>query len=313
MKLFKIAFVVVAAVVSMTSCKKEDVDLSQTPNITGIGGDTWAAGPIDKWIADTLTTPFNIAVKYKWDQFEDLADITKTLVPPDEAVIIPILSAVKKVWIDSYINEASLGFFRNISPKFFYLIGSPAYESNGGLKLGVAEGGRKIILLDMNEIKLKGMPGYQLSDSNSSKEMFRTIHHEFAHILHQNVIYPVEFKNINPNLITANWTDYLDFSLVNPELPAWKDGFISAYAMNTNDDDFAEMVTFLLVNGKDWFEDVLAAIPAGVSDRGTTQQQAITRLRTKESIIVTYFKEVYGIDFVKLQARVRAAVESVIY
>jgi substrate import-associated zinc metallohydrolase lipoprotein len=313
MKIFKIAFVILAATMSLASCKKEEVDLSQIPNITALGGDTWAAGPIDKWIADTLTTPFNIAVKYKWDQFEDLADITKTLVPPDEAVIVPILSAVKKVWIDSYINEASLGFFKNISPKFFYLIGSPAYESNGGIKLGVAEGGRKIILLNMNEIKMKGMPGYQLSDSNLSKQMFHTIHHEFAHIMHQNVIYPVEFKNINPNLITANWQDYYDYSLQNPELPAWRDGFISAYAMNTNDDDFVETVSLLLVNGQGWFDDLLASIPAGVSDRGTTQQQAITRLRTKESIVVTYFKEVYGIDFYKLQSRVRGAIESVIY
>jgi substrate import-associated zinc metallohydrolase lipoprotein len=101
--------------------------------------------------------------------------------------------------------------------------------------------------------------------------------------------------------------------LQNPELPAWKDGFVTAYAMNTNDDDFAETVSLLLVNGQEWFEDLIASIPAGVSDRGTTQQQAITRLRSKESIIVTYFKEVYGIDFYKLQARVRAAVESVIY
>jgi len=312
MKLIKIVFVAVT-MWSLASCKKEEVDLSGIENINGLGGDTWASGPIDKWIADTLTTPYNIAVKYKWDQFEDLADITKTLVPPKEESIIPILNATKKVWIDSYINEASLGFFKKTSPKFFYLIGSPAFESNGAIKLGVAEGGRKIILLDINDIKMKGMPGYQLADSNSSKEMFHTIHHEFAHILNFDIMYPPEFKNINPNLITANWTDYIDYSLPYPELPAVKDGFISAYAMNTNDDDFVETVSLMLVNGKAWFEKLVASIPAGVSDRGTTQQQAISRLRSKESLVVSYYKDAYGIDFYKLQSRVRAAIESVIY
>ena len=113
MKLIKIVLVAVT-MLSLASCEKEEVDLSGIGNINGLGGDTWASGPIDKWIADTLTTPYNIAVKYKWDQFEDLADITKTLVPPKEESIIPILDAVKKVWIDSYISEASLGFFKNL-------------------------------------------------------------------------------------------------------------------------------------------------------------------------------------------------------
>ena len=306
MKLIKIVFIAIAAIL-MGSCKKDTIDLSQIENITGLGGDTWVAGPIDNWINDTLTIPYNISVKYKWDQFEDLADITKTLVPPKEESIIPILSAVKRVWIDSYINEASEGFFKKITPKFFYMIGSPAFESNGAIKLGVAEGGRKIILLNINSIKMKGMPEYALSDSNSSKEMFHTIHHEFGHILHQNIIYPIEFKNLNPNLITSNWQDHY------PDEIAWNDGFVSAYAMNTNDDDFVETVSLMLVNGKGWFENLIASIPAGVTDRGTTQQQAIARLRSKEAIVVNYFKQVYGIDFYKLQTRVRTAVESVIY
>lgn len=306
MKALKLFLLISIIAATLSSCKKEDFNPADAQNINGLGGDTWAKGPIDKWIYDTLTVPYNIAIKYKWDQFEDAADITKILVPPKEEYIIPILSSVRKVWINTYIAEANESFFKRLAPKFFYMIGSPAIEESGALKLGVAEGGRKIILLAINYTKVKGMPGYNLADSFWIKQMFHTIHHEFGHILHQNVIYPQDFKNLNPSLITTRWTDYSDRQ-------ALRDGFISAYAMNNIDDDFVETISIMLVDGKAGFERMIASIPAGVTDRGTTQAQAIARLRAKESIVVNYYKQVYNIDFYRLQARVRATVVSMLY
>lgn len=296
----------IAATIFFASCKKDDFNPADADNLNGLGGDTWAKGPIDNWIRDTLTNPYNIAVKYKWDQFEDISDITKILVPVKEEIVIPLMSSINNVWIKSYIAEASKGFFQNITPKFFYLIGSPAYNDNNTIKLGQAEGGTKIILLALNDTKVKGMAGYKLSDSTGIKRVFQTIEHEFGHILHQHILYPVEWKQLNPNLITSTWTDYTDAE-------ALQDGFISAYAMNTVDDDFVDMIAIMLVNGKNQYEKMLASIPAGTTDRGTTQAQAIARLRAKESIIVTYFKQVWGIDFYSLQARTRAAIEAQIY
>lgn len=288
------------------SCKKEDFDINEANNINGLGGDTWAKGPIDIWINDTLTVPYNISVKYKWDQWESLSDITKILVPPKEESIIPILSATRKAWINPYIAEAGEIFFKKLSPKFMYMIGSPAFEANGGIKLGQAEGGRKIILLATNYTKTKTMPGYALADSFWLKEMFHTIHHEFAHILHQTILYPNEFKNLNPSLFTAEWINYSDEQ-------ALQDGFITAYSMNVVDDDFVEMVSVMLIEGRAGFEAMLAGIPNATSPRGTTRDQAIARLRAKESIVVNYFKQTWNIDFYNLQLRTRAAIESLIY
>lgn len=300
----KIFFAASIVAVLFSSCKKEDFNPSDADNLNGLGGDTWVKGPIDQWIYDSLTAPYNISIKYKWDQFEDKSDISKVLVPIREDYVVPILSAINKVWIQTYIAEASKGFFQKICPKFFYLIGSPAYNDNNTIKLGQAEGGTKIILLDMNRTRVKSMPGYVASaDSNNVKRMFQTIEHEFGHILHQNVLYPQEWKNQNPSLYTSTWTDYTDTD-------ALRDGFLSAYSMNTVDDDFVDMIAIMLVNGKNIYENMIASIPAGVTDRGTTQAQAIARLRSKESIIVNYFKEVWHIDFYSLQARTRAAVEA---
>jgi hypothetical protein len=53
----------VSAIGLFTSCKKEDFNPADAENINGLGGDTWAKGPIDKWIYDTLTVPYNISVK----------------------------------------------------------------------------------------------------------------------------------------------------------------------------------------------------------------------------------------------------------
>jgi substrate import-associated zinc metallohydrolase lipoprotein len=290
----------------ITSCKKEKIDLTQTADLTGLGGDTWVKGPIDNWIYDNLTVPYNVSVKYKWDQFEDISDITDILVPPKEEHIIPVLSAIKTVWIDSYIAEAGDFFFKRLSPKFFYMIGSPAYESNGGIKLGQAEGGRKIILLNVNYTKTKAMAGYVPSDSAWLKEMFHTIHHEFGHILHQNIIYPDAYKTISPNLFTSEWINYTDEQ-------ARQDGFITAYSMNTIDDDFVEMISMMLIEGKAGFEAMIAAIPDETTPRGTTRAVAVARLRTKESIVVNYFKQVWKIDFYRLQIRTRTAIEGLIY
>lgn len=289
-----------------TSCKKEDFDINEANNINGLGGDTWVKGPIDNWIHDTLTVPYNISVKYKWDQWEDLSDITKILVPPKEEIIIPILSATRKAWISPYIAEAGELFFKQLSPKFMYMIGSPAFESNGAIKLGQAEGGRKVILLATNYVKTKTMPGYTLADTFWLKQMFHTIHHEFAHILHQTILYPDEFKDLNPSLYTAEWINYSDQD-------ALRDGFITAYSMNVVDDDFVEMVSIMLLDGRAGFEAKLASIPNGTSPRGITRDQAIARLRAKESIVVNYFKQTWNIDFYNLQLRTRAAIESLIY
>ncbi|MFT3747548.1 MAG: putative zinc-binding metallopeptidase [Agriterribacter sp.] len=289
-----------------SSCVKENFDPSEADNIVDLGGGTWAEGNIDKWINDSLITPYNISVKYKWDAFEDIGDITYITVPPKEEYVTPILSAVRKTWINPYTNVASPEFFNKISPKIIYMVGSPALEESGAIKLGVAEGGKKIILLAINYTKVKGMADYNVADSFWIKEMFLTIHHEFGHILHQNILYPTDFRNLNPSLITSNWQDYTDEE-------ALRDGFITSYSMNTIDDDFVEMISHLLVNGDAWFEEMLASIPDGISDRGTTKDQAIARLRAKRSIVINYYKQAWNIDFAVLQQKVRSAVNTLLY
>lgn len=301
MNILKNSFVLLLAV-SLFSCKKED-SLPDVNNIPGLGGDTWAKGPIDNWVYDSLTVPFNIAVKYKWDQFE--LTLNKTLVPPDEANIIPILSAVKKVWIDSYVAEKDSLFIKKYAPKFFVLCGSASWNNDGTITLGTAEGGKKVVLYVVNSFKTKNMPGYVPADSAQIIQQFHTIQHEFGHILHQTVMYPLDYKKISVGLYTTNWNNVSD-------MQALQDGFITPYSMSNPDDDFVDMIATMLVEGKAQFDKKVNSI-TGVSPNGTTADVAKANLRKKEAMVVEYFRTVWGINFYSLQARSRAAVESLLY
>ena len=90
MKIFKIFLPAFAICIPVLILQKRVIHWA-TLIISGLGGDTWAQGPIDKWIYDSLTVPFNIDVKYKWDEFA-LDQLDKTVVPVKEPIVIPLLS-----------------------------------------------------------------------------------------------------------------------------------------------------------------------------------------------------------------------------
>ncbi|HSC37723.1 MAG TPA: putative zinc-binding metallopeptidase [Chitinophagaceae bacterium] len=288
--------------VLVASCRKSD-SLGDVSNIPGLGGDSSANTAIDQWIYDTLTVPYNVSAKYRWDQFE--LELNKNLTPPSEAKIIPTLSAVKKVWIDTYVAEAGSNFMKQLIPKFFVLVGSASWNTDGTITLGTAEGGRKIVLYVLNNFRVKGMPGYVLSDSVNIKQMFHTIEHEFGHILHQTVLYPASFKTITAGFYTANWNNVSDAA-------ANREGYVTAYAMSAPDEDFVEMISMMLTEGRAGFDRIVNSIPAGTTPDGVTQAQAVARLRSKEATVVGYFKNVWNIDFYSLQTRVRTQVLSLI-
>jgi substrate import-associated zinc metallohydrolase lipoprotein len=286
-------YLVILALAVFASCRKEDAlgDVSQIP---GLGGDTWAPTAIDNWIRDTLTVPYNISAKYKYDQGE--LDFDKTLTPPDESKIIPVLSSIKKVWIDNYVAEAGKPFMQKLVPKYFVLVGSASWNTDGTITLGTAEGGRRIVLYVLNDFRIKGMTGYVPSDSVNIIQMFHTIEHEFGHILHQTIYYPTAFKLITVGSYTSNWNNTTDSS-------AHEKGFISAYAQSAPDEDFVETISIMLTLGKAQYEAMIASIHS---------QDAVNKLRQKEAIVINYFKDVWNINFASLQTRTRNSIDALI-
>jgi substrate import-associated zinc metallohydrolase lipoprotein len=265
----------------LTSCNKNNDNLNI--DIVGLGGDTWPKDSIGRWLRDTLTKPYNIDVKYRWDAFE--LDLDKTLVPPSLDKIVPMMRVVKYGWIDSYEEEAGGDFIRLFCPKQYELVGSVAYNTNGTVTLGEAEAGRKVILYRVNQLNIK--------DTAFVKRVLKTIQHEFGHILHQNILYSAEYPTITPGY-TTTWNTVSDVN-------ARAAGFITPYAMSGPDEDFVEMISVMLTEGK-------ANYDAIVNAQAATPKAA---LRSKELIVVNYFKQNYNIDFYSLQTRCRAKLAAI--
>lgn len=281
MKLFYRYILLLALTAGVVSCKKEKA-LPTTP-IVGLGGDTWVKGPLDFWIDKNYVEPYNIEVKYKWDPYE--LNYAKNLVPVLEDKVEIVMTAVRDIYIKPYEQVAGNTFIRKYSPKLFQLAGSAEYNENGTIVLGQAEGGRKIVLMVINRFEKKNVAEVQ--------RMLHTIHHEFAHILHQNRLYPLEWKGLNPDKITAAW-----FNTTDKE--ANTQGLVTAYAKASPDEDFVETAAVLLVNGQ-------AAFDAIVNDP-FVPQNAKKILRRKEAIVVDYYQREYNIDFRKLQEVTKQAI-----
>ena len=289
MKTQKILLFVSVLTAFLASCNKDEKLNIVTP--VGLGGDSFERTALDQWLFDSLTAPYNIAVKYRWDPWE--LNLDKTLTPPDESKIIPAMSAIKRVWIDPYTAETgSELFIKKYSPKQFKLVGSVEYNFNGTVVLGQAEGGNNIAFFDINE-------NFDKNSVTSIMRMIHTSHHEFAHILHQTVLYPPEFKGVAAR---AGFTGYTATWFNVSDAEALHNGYITPYSMASSDEDFVEMVSTMLTLGKSRYEELVNSVEDDV--------QAV--FRSKEQFVVNYFKEVWNIDFYSLQARVNAALNALV-
>jgi substrate import-associated zinc metallohydrolase lipoprotein len=266
--------------VSLLSACSEDDD-ADTP-LPDLGGETWTQGPVDAWLYENYVVPYNIEVKYRFDRYE--VALNRVLAPAREDKVIPVMETIRKTWIVPYEQEAGATFIKSLSPKQFVLVGSAEYNTNGTITLGTAEGGRKVVLFVVNDFDPKL--------ESEVKQMLHTIHHEFAHILTQTVIYPEEFRRITTGY-TASWND---FSLAD----ARSRGYITEYARSSPDEDFVEMTSIMLIEGKAGFDAIVNSAP----------ESAQPLLRQKEQYVVRYFKEAWNIDLYSLQARSEAAIEA---
>lgn len=240
---------------------------------------------LDTWLYDNFTAPYNIEVKYRWDGSE--LDPYKNLVPPKVDKIQDVMEVIRHVWIDPYTTLAGADFIKVYCPKQFVLVGSANYNFDGSTVLGTAEGGRKVLLYVINR--------FDQDDYEGVKALVHTVEHEFGHILHQNISYPSEFKEITAGSYTGNWAS------VTPE-EALAQGFITNYAMASPDEDFVEMIAVMLVEGKAGYERMLAC---------QTNANSRVLIRRKEQAVVAYFQKSYHMDFYALQTEVQKSIADI--
>lgn len=232
----------------------------------------------DHWITNRYVNVYNIDLKYRFEDIE--SDMNYNLVPADYDLSIIMGNMVKYLCLEAYDEvTGSPAFIRGNFPKIVALIGSPSYRNNGTMVLGTAEGGQKITLYNINLMDLTDM-------AQLNEWYFQTIHHEFAHILHQKKPYSVDFKEISSaDYVTDSWKDKSDEQ-------ALQEGFISPYAASAVDEDFVELIATYLVSSPEAWENMFTV--AGDTGRPI--------LEAKFNIVQNYLRDSWDIDIHQLRS-----------
>lgn len=256
----------------LSACSKESA-----LDVSIINYDTYEPSEIDNWIARNLTDPYNIEVIYRYSR--DQHDLNRNISPPDESKVIPQMRVVIEGFLKVYEKVGGKTFVKVYSPKQFVLFGSHNYRDDGVVIAGTADGGRRITLYGLNYL--------DTTSANSVLGNLGTVHHEFTHILNQIRTIPPDFELVSVGDYFANWTD----NTQNPESLSRSLGFISRYARSSVGEDFAEMLSTLVVEGQAYFDKY-------AYDSG---QEGFNKLKAKESIVRDYLMSNFNIDLNELQ------------
>ena len=249
-----------ACALSLASCYEEELGptiFPTDPEPVDPNGYTYK---FDKWVEQNFLLPYNLEFKYRMEDIE--SDMNYNLVPAtfDNARDLCLLT--KYLWFDTYKEHCGIDFLKTYGPRILHLIGSPAYNPSTGTEiLGLAEGGLKVTLFKVNEMNL--------NDINQLNEYyFRTMHHEFGHILHQTKSYPTEF-----NLLSTGRYDSGSWQSKPIGLMA-SQGLITPYASSEAREDFAETIANYLTRPQEQLDLILWMADQGWTT-GAEEEEAI--------------------------------------
>ena len=294
MKLNKLIIPIALGVMTLASCTADDPDENKSVIVTPNEEQT----EFDKWLETNFAIPYNIDFKYRYKETE--SDYDYYTVPAKYEDAVKMAHLVKYLCVESYDEVAGTDFTRRYFPKMFFLIGEWEYRNNGTYILGTAEGGRKILLAGLNYLSdnIKNGPEHM------NRYYFKTIHHEFTHIMNQTKVIPPDFQ-----LVTGK--DYVgDMWSEEPyDREYLSRGVITAYSQNSYQEDFAEMLSeYITHDAKTWENTMVAADEAAAEKAKKTGEEAVHAselINSKLDIVRRYMKENFNIDIDVLRETVQ--------
>jgi len=289
-------FLIFLTIVGFYSCREEDnfdkesvfVDVPEL----NPGDYTYE---FDKWLEDTYLTPYNLQFRYK---MQDVGtDMYYNLVPTTLEKSKQMAILVKYLWFDVYSEVVDPDFLKAYGPRIIHLIGSAASNPSLGIEiLGLAEGGLKVSLFKCNNLNYRDI-------EQMNEYYFKTMHHEFAHILHQQRTYPKEFEAYTAGFYDpAGWQERTDSQAASL-------GCASPYGSSQPREDFVEIIANFIVKTDAWWDNLYAmAAKPGIDVSGQTVDDPIDGeavLKTKIEICRKWLKNSWGIDMDALRAEVQ--------
>lgn len=296
----KLKYFLLAAVAMVTvACSEDDLESESIFQDHAVV----EQNDFDRWLKVNYVDSFNIMFKYKFEFKE--SDKDYNLAPADYDKAVALAKLTKYMWLESYKSVMGLDFIRTYCPKVMHLVGSPAYNEDGSIVLGTAEGGMKITLYNVNNLDLD-----KLDLELLNRWYFHTMHHEFAHILHQTKNYPTEFNEVTKDSYQSNsWVNLKD------SVTAWQMGYITPYASMETQEDFVEILSTYITSTQAYWDYVLERADPSWLDKsghalmeeyasftvGVNGKQAITQ---KLEIVREWLKTAWGVDIDDLRAEV---------
>ena len=281
LKIYKV-ITVITGVLLFSACAQEDqLTESQLDYSVPVKTD------LDKWLDASFLDPYNIKVYYSWNQ--NLVDNSRYLFPPTIDKVQPALEVVKTIWIDSYTKIGGADFVKKIAPREFVLVGGVNRNSTGTITLGLAEGGQRVSLFQVDYLNR--------SSREDVTEFIHTIQHEYVHILNQTKPFDVQaWAKLTPSGYTSSW--YVEEIEDPREL-----GFVTSYARLNVMEDFAETASIILTSSKAEYDAILASV---------TDPVGKANIKKKEAIVVQYYKDAFNIDFYALRDEAQKNTDAVI-
>lgn len=223
---------VAVAAMSLTSCGEDKLGPTIFPDVDETLDPNSYSYKLDKFLKENYLDKYNLTFLYKMPDIS--TNMNYNLVPADYNNSIDLAVLCKHLWFDVYDKVAGEQFLKTYGPRIILLIGSPAINPTSGSEtVGLAEGGIKISLFKVNSMNINNFQ--QMNDL-----YFHTMHHEFAHILHQTKTYPNEF-----NTISVGHYDPNNWQYRGDEVNSL--GFVTGYASSEYREDFAETIACFIV------------------------------------------------------------------
>ena len=274
---------------ALTSCQEEPITPKLFPTNVPNYDETLATADFDRYLDSIYVNPYNVRFLYRMNDVG--SNLSYNLVPAKYEKSVQLAVLTKYLWFDVYKEVVAPDFLKKYGPRILYIVGSPAYNPEQGTEtLGTAEGGIKVTLYKVNSMQPTNI-------DHLNEFFFHTMHHEFAHILHQTKAYPKEYDAISAG--KYNPTGWQNRSLAE----ANGLGFVTAYAGMEGREDFVEVISCYITETQDNWDAMLKRAAAGKANDNETGKDVILR---KFEMAKNWLATAWNIDIEELRNEVQS-------
>jgi len=288
MKIIKKSIALISLVFLLSGCENEDKIVARD---LFDPGEVESTDDLDQYLKEEFRDPYGSVIIY--DFVDRYIEPDKFAVPPKLELVQPVAALIKQAWINPYNIAADSGddFMKRYFPAELVMLGSPIYNGDGTITLGIADAGVRVTLTQVNEY----FPG----NTPWIDGAFKTLHHEFAHIIDQNFNFDSQsFYDISGSDYTSpgSWVSETTDSAI-------AKGMVTPYGTSSVAEDFAELVSFIITSPADQFEAIyITPEPCDVGDQDCADRN-VGRLRIQQKYdrVLEYFNNEVGVDLLKVR------------